>query len=223
MTSLRTALAFRSYRAASEDRGAVVPRADGVVLVVADGVGGRPGGGRAADEAVRLVAAAVPAVGRPADPEAWRDVLFDADRVLSKDPAAGETTCVVVAVTAGGVAGAAVGDSEAWLVDRAGIGPAGARGARGITMLTPQHRRKPYLGVGQSFPMGFRAAGMGKGTLLVASDGLFKYADAEWVCAAARGEDLAAAAEALAELPRNSGGSFYDDVVVAVCRPSVGQ
>ena len=203
-----TAIELRSYRAASEDRAAVVPLpgGGGVVIVVADGVGGRRGGTRAAERAVDVVAGAAPAVARPRQPGAWRDLLFEADRAIRLDPDAGETTAVVAAVTDRGVAGAAVGDSEAWVVEPGRAVP-----------LTSGGGRKPYLGHGMAVPVAFGAASP-DGTLLVATDGLFKCVNVTRFAAAARTADLAEAARAVAELPRNSAGSFYDDVAVVLCR-----
>jgi serine/threonine protein phosphatase PrpC len=208
MGGVQTALAFRSYRAATEDRAAVVPLPahGGVVIVVADGVGGRPRGGRAAHIAVKRISEAATAVSKPLDPETWRDLLFDVDQALNADAEAGETTAVIVAVTAEGIAGASVGDSEAWLVS-----------AAGHSVLTSRQQRKPYLGYGAAIPVGFRPVPL-EGTLLVATDGLFKYMDAERIAAAVRGDDLEAAAEAVAEIPRNREGSFYDDLAVVLCR-----
>ena len=208
MGGVETAAAFRSYRAATEDRAAVVPLLahGGVVIVVADGVGGRAGGGRAAQMAVERISEAATGVTRPLDPERWRDLLFDVDQALNADADAGETTAVVVAATREGVAGASVGDSEAWLVT-----------AGGHAVLTSAARRKPYLGYGAAMPVGIGPVPF-EGTLLVATDGLFKYMDAGRIAAAVRGDDLHAAAEAVAETPRNREGSFYDDLAVVLCR-----
>src|SRR5688500_16219875 len=101
MRGLQTALAFRSYRAAIEDRAAVVPLPahGGVVVIVADGVGGRAGGGRAAQMATDRISEVAPKVSKPLDPETWRDLLFDVDQALNADAEAGETTAVIVAAT----------------------------------------------------------------------------------------------------------------------------
>ena len=207
----RTAVELRSYRAASEDRAAVVSYSGGIVLAVADGVGGRRGGAAAADLAVRLVRDAATRITRPADPEAWRDLLFDIDQALHADPDAGETTLVVVSVSPEGIVGATVGDSEAWLVSS----------SAGHSPLTGTGRRKPYLGYGMAVPIGLQHSPPSPtDTLLLATDGLFKYADPDRIAATASGADFVAAAAAVAELPRNSAGSFYDDVAVVLCRVS---
>ena len=209
MGVLETALAFRSYRAATEDRAAVIPLTarDGAVIVVADGVGGRPGGGRASQLAMDRIIQLAAGVSTPLDPGAWRALLFDVDQVLNADAEAGETTAVIVAATQDGIAGASVGDSEAWLVTPGGH-----------AALTSRQQRKPYLGVGGALPVGFGPVSL-EGTLLVATDGLFKCADAERITAAVPGADIGAAAEAVAEVARNREGSFYDDLAVVLCRP----
>jgi serine/threonine protein phosphatase PrpC len=204
----QTALALRSYRAASEDRAAVLPLPahDAVVIAVADGVGGRPGGGRASALAIARISELAPQVAAPLEPDRWCDLLYRADQALDGDAEAGETTAVVLVVSRDGIAGASVGDSEAWLVT-----------AEGSSVLTSHQRRKPYLGYGAATPVGFCSTSVA-GTLLVATDGLFKCADANSIVAAVRGPELAAAADAVAELPRNREGSFYDDVAVVLCR-----
>ena len=207
MAPFTTAIEFRSYRAASQDRAAAVHVPAGVVLVVADGVGGRPGGGRAAELAVEHITRAAPAVDRPWKPEAWRRLLVEADQSIRRDPAAGETTAVVVAVTDHGIAGASVGDSDARLISADAHSP-----------LTSGRRIKPYLGHGMAYPVGFSGPPL-VGTIVVASDGLFNYAEADRISAAARAADLREAARSVAELARNSEGPFYDDVAVVLCRP----
>lgn len=93
--------------------------------------------------------------------------------------------------------------------------------------LTGRQRRKPLLGSGAAVPVGFSAtwtAGFSTtwtpGTLLIATDGLFKYAPARRVAEIARGADLAAAAEALVEQVRLPSGGLQDDVAVVLCRRS---
>ncbi len=204
---MEVAIERRSYRAATEDRAAVFDHAEGRVVVVADGVGGRAGGARAADGLVAFVAARVAGLTGPHRPRVWAELLEAADADLRAGGGAGETTAVVLAVTARGIAGACVGDSEAWAI-----------GADGVpVVLAGRVRRKPYLGQGYAIPVPF-AAGPLDGTLLVATDGLFKYADPGRIAAAARLPDLTVAAAALADLPRSGDGRYHDDLAVVVCR-----
>lgn len=177
------------------------------VVAVADGVGGRSGGERAAELAVARLRLGAARVTNVADPSAWVDLLADVDRDLHSDPAAGETTLVVVALSDCRLAGATVGDSEAWIVSDGGV-----------RRLTSGGRRKPYLGYGAAGPFGFSSPPLGIATLLVATDGLFKYADESRICDAVRDADLEAAASRTAELVRNTAGTFYDDLALVLAR-----
>ncbi len=176
-------------------------------MAVADGVGGRSGAERAAElaiESVRRGACGLPNLG---DPSAWTTLLATIDLDLHDDSSAGETTLVVVATTDAGLCGASVGDSEAWVV-RDNV----------IDRLTTGGRRKPYLGYGAATPFGFSSPPLAGATLLVATDGLFKYADEARICDAALNPNLNAAASTTAELVRNGAGSFYDDLALVLVR-----
>jgi serine/threonine protein phosphatase PrpC len=189
-----------------EDRAEVFARAEEAVVVVADGAGGRPGAAYTAEAAVHMVGEFV--AGRPLrwDPLAWCNLLRRIDEALAHDPAAGETTAVIAALSADGILGASVGDSGAWLVT-----------AEGVLDLTAHQRRKPFVGTGMAVPVPF-AGPWTTGTLLVASDGLFKYADRALIGAAAGAEDLERAARQLADLARLPSGKLQDDVTVVLCR-----
>src|SRR5262249_7442164 len=104
--------------------------------------------------------------------------------------------------------GASVGDSEAWLI-----------GEDRHVALTARQHAKPGLGTGMARPVPFRSR-FTAGTLLVATDGLFKYADADAICATARDSDPGAAASRLIELVRPSAGTLPDDVALILCRLS---
>jgi serine/threonine protein phosphatase PrpC len=194
------------HRAVLEDRAEVLEIADGLVLVVADGAGGRSGGADAAEGLVRLVREAVAAGRAPKDARRWSAFLASADDALVDDPEAGETTAVVATVTARGVVGASVGDSGLWLV-----------GEEGWLDLTQGQPGKPFLGTGAARPVPF-AARFPLGTLLAATDGLLKYAGPEQIAALARGADLNGAARELVDLVRLRSGALQDDVAVVLCR-----
>jgi serine/threonine protein phosphatase PrpC len=99
-----------------EDRLDVFERDGVLVVVVADGAGGLAGGARAVERLVTLVREAAGAPGfDPRRPGAWVEVLAGADLALEADPAAGETTAVVVAVAEDILVGASCGDSGAWV------------------------------------------------------------------------------------------------------------
>jgi len=190
MTSIERTKIVVGSRPDLEDRAQILERGASLVVVVADGAGGRPGGARAAELAVRLVEDDVATVRELRDPEEWCRVLARADRTLLSDPAAGETTAVVAVVSPEGITGASVVDSGAWLIT-----------SNGFQDLTARQRRKPGLGTGGAVAVPLTARGPA-GTLLVASDGLFRYADAEQICEAVRESDLDAAARSLVDLVR---------------------
>jgi len=84
--------------------------------------------------------------------------------------------------------------------------------------LTEHQRRKPLVGDG-CVPVGFHAAPLGEGdTLVVVSDGLFRYAARADIARVVRAtRDLQAMADALIELVRLRGGVLQDDVTIVLC------
>ena len=185
----------------AEDRAAFFPTSNGAVLVVADGAGGM-GGGAATAEAL------VAAVGSSLDVQSaqgWATLLemFDAGQHL------GETTAVVCSIIDDQIVGASVGDSGAWRIDH--------REPVSIVDLTHAQRRKPLLGSGRAVVVPF-AARLGDTTLLLASDGLLKYAPADRIAACLRGTDLDMAAGELLGLVRLRSGALPDDFSVLLAR-----
>ena len=216
MSKWITAKRLESYRddfkQENEDRAEIIPAGDTIVLVVADGVGGRANGGPAAQKAVDIARKAVGG-DRPNDEaQIWAERLAGIDRMLQRDKNVGEATAVIVAVTSNGfgrgdkIVGASAGDSNAWLImeDR-------------VEVLTQRQIPKPFLGSGAALPVSFECD-WNEGTLLLGTDGLFKYADAERIAETARSADLEQAAQQLLELVRLPSGKFQDDIGVLLCR-----
>jgi serine/threonine protein phosphatase PrpC len=196
--------AVAAYRPVLEDRALVMERPGSLIVVVADGAGGQPGGAAAAQGVVqRMGAAAAERLERPAD---WVALLRAADDALVGDPAAGETTAVALSLSPRGTAGASVGDSAAWIIEDAGCRD-----------LTERQQRKPCVGSGMAAPIPFNSGPL-QGTLLVATDGLLKHADPDRIYSIARQTDLEAAAGELVELVRLPSGELWDDVAVVLCR-----
>ena len=195
-----------SARGEGNDRVAVIRSSRGaVVLIVADGSGGTSGASEAAERTIRELSAAVdkPAL-RVTDPERWVATLRQVDSTIAS--ARGQCALALVAIVSGHLYGASVGDCCVWCVERSAIDD-----------LSERQARLPLLGSGDASPVGF-AAPLGNATLLVASDGLWKYAVRTRIAAAARGPDLHAAARSLVELTRLLSGQVPDDVAVVLCR-----
>jgi serine/threonine protein phosphatase PrpC len=188
-----------------QDRAEIFAAPDRTVLVLADGAGGVSGGDRAASRIVETLREAV--LAPESGPSDWGRFLTRLDRTLLDDPEAGESTVVVVEVGAKAVSGASVGDSGAWLVARDGR----------IDELTAQQSRKPLLGSGRARPTRFQRAAL-DGTLLVASDGLLKYAPHARIAATVARHDLDECARRLVDLVRLRSGALQDDVALILCR-----
>jgi serine/threonine protein phosphatase PrpC len=178
-----------------EDRAEIIERDGETVIVVADGAGGTGSGAAAADAVIAHVK-----VAAEIDPLA---LLTAADRLPMNG---GETTCVIAVVTARGIHGASVGDSEAWIF-----------GGDADRQLTHRQNRKPLLGSGSARPVPFAIA-RASGTLVVATDGLWKYAKPAALRAIATSPDLDTIPTRLIDLVRLRSGDLQDDVAIIVCR-----
>ncbi|WAS96234.1 hypothetical protein [Nannocystis punicea] len=121
----------------------------------------------------------------------------------------GETTAVVIRVDGDLLVGASVGDSGAVLVD--------GEAEDGWVELTAGQQRKPLLGSRGASPVGFSSA-LGGATLLMASDGLWKYAKREAIAAVVRDVEFAAIPRRLLDLVRLRSGALPDDAAIIVAR-----
>jgi PPM family protein phosphatase len=159
--------ALLPHRGLGEDRLAVheLPD-DGLVVVVADGAGGMAGGAAAAELVLKLVEAALHESSFDVlDARSWTELLDRADEIIERDRLAGETTAVVVAISAAGrLVGAFAGDSEAWIIS-----------ADDIDILTVKATSRTRLGSGKACAIPFEREKL-DGLLLVGSDGLFTFA-----------------------------------------------
>jgi len=176
-------------RGAGQDRAVVVPRLGGATIVLADGAGGTAHGAEAAQRIVDRLS-------------------FDID-ALDVELAAlgGQSTMIAIEIAGATLRGVSAGDSEAWLVHDDGR----------IEDLTAHQQRKPLMGdgaVGVAFTATFVDA-----TLIVGSDGLFRYVKRDVIVAACRTSSLDDAADALLVAARLPGGGLQDDISVVLCRP----
>jgi hypothetical protein len=111
----------------------------------------------------------------------------------------GETTGVVAVLAPYALCGVSAGDSEAWMITE-----------HAIDRLTAKQDRA-RVGSARVRPVVFHRKAL-EGTLVVASDGLFRHADGAAIArSCARAEDLVV-------LPRLASGAYPDDVAIAVVR-----
>jgi hypothetical protein len=108
-------------------------------------------------------------------------------------------------VTDDQIVGASVGDSGGWMYALGGI----------WLNLLERQRRKPHLGSGRATPVGFGPFPVGERVLL-GSDGLFKYVDANRIGDVALTDPLERAARDLVDAARLVSGRLQDDVAVVL-------
>lgn len=193
--SMQLSTATAAHAARSEDRVVTRERDEVVAIVLADGAGGRSGGAEAADAFVDAAALWLERSRDWFDFRALAKVFIDVDGQLHD----GETTGVVVVVAPYALCGVSAGDSEAWMITE-----------RAIDRLTAKQDRM-RVGSSRVRPVVFHRKAL-EGTLVVATDGLFRHADASAIArSCARAEDLVV-------LPRLVSGAYPDDVAVAVVR-----
>jgi serine/threonine protein phosphatase PrpC len=183
-------------RGRGEDRIAIVEAPGRRLIVVADGAGGVAGGARAAES---ICAALVD------DASDWPTWLSQQDAFLS-ERATGLAAAVALSISDDGVIrGASVGDCEAWVFMH---GEA--------KNLTTGQVRKPLIGDGKAVPISFTSR-VSRGTLIVATDGLWKYLKHARVAEIATMRPLDAAAAALVDGVRLRSGALQDDVAIVLC------
>jgi serine/threonine protein phosphatase PrpC len=184
----------------NQDRGLIVPDGPRTALCVADGAGGRSGGTEAAVLAIEFIRQNAAQLSTS---EACVDLLRQMDAAISKDPVAGETTFALAVVAQGEIYGASVGDSGIWLIPPSGD----------LIDLTARQQRKPFIGSGSAWPVGFQQRDP-QGILLLATDGLLKYTSAARIVETCRQNPPNTAAQQLIELVKYPSGNFPDDVTV---------
>jgi serine/threonine protein phosphatase PrpC len=203
---MRAILETAAGETENQDRGAVIDSSVGLVLVVADGAGGLSGGKEAAAMAVDLVRKEANALR---DTTSCVMLLQRMDQAIADNKIAGETTCGLAVVTESEAYGASVGDSGVWVINESGF-----------INLTARQSRKPFIGSGVALPIPFDYTRTGKESLLLATDGLLKYASPERIMETCReNAPLAEIARRLIELVRYRSGALPDDVTVIFASP----
>jgi serine/threonine protein phosphatase PrpC len=199
-----SALAWSSAR--SQDATQVFERDDVLVAVLADGGGSLRGGEAASRTLLAIVESAVNDRSFVLhDTRRWVELFHETDRALAAHGPK-QTTGIVVVLGPRGLVGVSTGDSEAWLVT-----------PTSSDNLTVGQQTKQRLGGNQVSAATFERPAL-TGTLLVASDGLFKYASAGVIANVVRASPIENAAKQLVELVRLRSGKVADDVSVLLVR-----
>jgi serine/threonine protein phosphatase PrpC len=160
------------------------------------------GGAEAAEHAVHMVANAAQEM-IAIDTQSFVSLITRIDTAPA--PGQGQCALVVAAIVGPRIVGASAGDCGAWLITDS------------INDLTERQVRKPLVGSGSAVAVPFEAE-LGAATLLLASDGLLKYAQRNQIAALARDADVERVAHQLAQLPRLRSGELQDDLAIIVCR-----
>ena len=135
----------RMARHGSHDRLSVLRDTRGTLIALADGVGTNAGAQIAAARTMSELARCFRNGLLHEQAEDWAMVLEGIDQIVLADPAAGETSALVMFVRDGVVVGASVGDSVAYLVS-----------PEGESHVLNQSRRSPLaIGTGIACPVGF--------------------------------------------------------------------
>lgn len=201
---LQVAAYIEAAAGSGQDRILWLEGPDMIGVALADGMGGMGGGTLAAESAVQYAMDAMGELpGLIATPQ-WPALMHRIDKQVSTTREAGETTLVALETDGRVVYGASIGDSEAWLV-------AGSQ----VKNLTLDQMRKPLIGSGQADPVSFSGKVDGA-VLVVASDGLFRYANAAKICDVVNKVALPDLPRALVDLVRLKSGKLQDDVAVFV-------
>ena len=161
------AIAYRSH-----------PATDNFALcALADGQGGRSGGGIAAQTAVLMALNAACAMKTEVllSPLSWLDICNTADRGVAAEPNTGYCTLVALVATGEWVVGASSGDSAAVLIQ-----------GHSAAILTDRQHKNPPVGSGAAKFEAFSARPGMRWRGLVASDGVWKYVGWERMIAVGR-------------------------------------
>jgi PPM family protein phosphatase len=186
---------------ANQDRIEVQESNGRQIIVVADGAGGVAGGAKAAELLVSEVRTLWQHVQTPSQAIACLRAI---DLKMAR-LGTGQTTAVVVTCIDTSILVASVGDSEAWLV-----------GISDIVDLTESQNRKPLLGSGTTEPVAAMHAVGADTVLLIATDGLFKYASRATIHNVIRNTSLVDIPQGLVSEVRLPSGKLQDDIAVVV-------
>jgi len=182
------------------------PATDNFALcALADGQGGRSGGGIAAQAAVLLALDAACAVKPEAllSPLRWLEVCNVTDREVAAKPDTGYCTLVALAAAGAWVVGASSGDSAAVLILE-----------HSSVILTDRQYKNPPVGSGAVKFEAFSSRPGVRWRVLVVSDGVWKYVGWERMIAVGRSAQGNQVAEELRREVLQSHGLLPDDFSV---------
>jgi hypothetical protein len=188
---------------------------DVYLCAVADGQGGRSGGGPAA----RLACETFLKVASQATPaelmllRLWDDILAHVDRTVAADALCGFTTLVTFCIARGGLAGASCGDSALVV----------AEPEQEPLILTARQSKDPPVGSGAAVFVPFALRLHSPWTVLAMTDGVWKYAGFDTVLQAAAGgtgEEIIKSLRQRVALPGS--GALQDDFTLVALRGEGG-
>ena len=182
--------------------------ADILLCALADGQGGQTGGAAAArvavEESLRLASSLF--VRDMREEAIWYAVVGAADEAVCEDDAAGYCSLISLCISGQGIWGASSGDTGALLLS----------GGQDI-LLTEGQRKNPSVGSSAAYPVAFSARLQPGWTLLVVSDGVWKYVGWEQIaCLVAENEGQALIAALCGAAWNANGGRLADDFSVAL-------
>jgi hypothetical protein len=129
------------------------------------------------------------------DPDAWTEILGEADAAVAGDPIAGYTTLIGFLITLEFVVGASCGDSAVMMLEHETETPA--------RDLTGGQRKDRPVGSGGAMFVPFSAGLAGPWSVVAMSDGVWKYAGWEHLVQALRKSRSVAVVEALEQRVRS--------------------
>lgn len=202
----RVATATNAAAARCDDHVSVTRREDGLVLALADGAGNHSNGGPLAQWLVEQISARATEAKKLPNADVLQRWCEELDASALSKFGGAESTLVVAALDGSRVQGASVGDSGAWMVH-----------SGSYDELTGEQRRRPLLGNARATVMAFGPFTL-QGVLMLATDGLLKYAPEQKIRHLATDANVSVAAARLVDVVRTASGTLNDDVAVIVCR-----
>jgi len=199
----------------NEDATFCAPVHDGRLLMaaVADGVGGRPGGARAAQKAIQLTLRRAKSMLATVvlDHSPWRMALEAVHGELCRERGGGETALTVL-----------ITDGERWTAAWAGDSRLYRLRGGEVTLLTQPRWRTGYLGGERVDPQAISGTGEPGDRLVLLSDGIWKYVQADRFASHLSATPAQIMTRLLQEAGRLLSGRLVDDasgVVVVLGAP----